>query len=907
MFSFTLPWLLTAFLALPLVWWLLRVMPPRPRTVKFPAFFLLDDLATDIKSPAKTPWWLLLLRLLAVICLILALADPVLRMERKIPGFGGTALVVIDNGWSAAASWDARIHKVREYMAQLRREKRTVMLLPTAPSATDGRLHAAGVMDAAEAEAFLSRLSPQPWPTDRAAAIAQSKDILAQQNISHVLYFSDGLDDEHLLPLVENLRSGGGVTFFDDAVVNNPHILRRAEGESGTLAFTLERLRATSSPVELSLTGYAANGGVIDGYKFSFPAGARMADVTWDLVKEKRGDVARVALDAPQMAAAVWLSDAQWQQHPVGIVTAAADPGNQGFLNEAFYLTRALAAGGRVDTGTVENVLKQPVSAVIWPDSAVLTAAERMALLNWVEEEGGFLIRFAGPNLAAASADPLLPVPLRQGQRAMQGAMTWEKPVALGGIPVESPLAGLAVPKDVSVARQVLADPVPEVFEKSWLQLDDGTPLMTGGKLGRGTVALIHTTAGPDWSDFCYSGLYVEALQRMVSLGAGISGFKAQAILPPIRVLDGLGRLAPAARDSAAGAYDPKKDFIPSPATPPGLYGDSRVFQALNLGDALPAMQPAAAMPASIDTKDYAPSAERSLKKMLLQIFIWLVLIDTVVTLGLRGLISLPRRRVAVAAAAGLLLLCLTSPAAAQPSRADLVSEIHLAYIETGDQQTDTISHNGLTALMNVISSRTNIKVKGVQAVNPATDQLSYYPLIYWPMSDAQTALTAAAARNIRNYMAQGGMILIDTRDQQFAGDDGVVANSTPGLRRLRKLTEDVPLAELMPVSEGHILTKSFYLLDDFPGLYAGGRLWVEKEPSPNFDSVTSVVIGGGDWAAAWSLEPQDMSRFTPQPGGERQREMAYRFGVNIAMVALAGSYKADQVHVPFILERLNP
>src|SRR5690606_4542427 len=153
------------------------------------------------------------------------------------------------------------------------------------------------------------------------------------------------------------------------------------------------------------------------------------------------------------------------------------------------------------------------LSAMIWPDSAALTPAERDSLLAWVER-GGFLIRFAGANLAAGTDDPLLPVPLRYGQRAMQGAMTWEKPLGIGDIPPQSPLYGLAVPPDVTVARQVLADPTPEVFEKTWLQLSDGTPLVTGGPVGKGVVVLVHTTAGTDWSNFCYSGLYVEALRR---------------------------------------------------------------------------------------------------------------------------------------------------------------------------------------------------------------------------------------------------------------------------------------------------------------------------------------------------------------------------------------------------------
>ena len=143
-------------------------------------------------------------------------------------------------------------------------------------------------------------------------------------------------------------------------------------------------------------------------------------------------------------------------------------------------------------------------------------------------------------------------------------------------------------------------------------------------------------------------------------------------------------------------------------------------------------------------------------------------------------------------------------------------------------------------------------------------------------------------------------MVVFDTRDAQFSGGEGT------GAKALKMVTQGLQVPELAEVGEGHILTKSFYLLSDFPGRFAGGKLWAEKEPSPGHDGVTSVIIGANDWAAAWSEDQRDRARFDISPGGERQRETAYRFGVNLAMTALAGNYKSDQVHVPYILERMQ-
>ena len=103
-----------------------------------------------------------------------------------------------------------------------------------------------------------------------------------------------------------------------------------------------------------------------------------------------------------------------------------------------------------------------------------------------------------------------------------------------------------------------------------------------------------------------------------------------------------------------------------------------------------------------------------------------------------------------------------------------------------------------------------------------------------------------------------------------------------------------------------HVLTRAFYLVQDFPGRWTGGQLWVERHEGGVNDGVSSLIIGSHDWAAAWALDDRRRPMFAVVPGGERQREYAFRFGINLAMYAMTGNYKADQVHLPAILERLG-
>ena len=122
----------------------------------------------------------------------------------------------------------------------------------------------------------------------------------------------------------------------------------------------------------------------------------------------------------------------------------------------------------------------------------------------------------------------------------------------------------------------------------------------------------------------------------------------------------------------------------------------------------------------------------------------------------------------------------------------------------------------------------------------------------------------------------------------------------------LQRLGHDLAVPPLAPLTSAHVLARAFYLLQDFPGRYDGGTVWVQRDQDRTNDSVSPIIIGGHDWAAAWAIDAEGRNPYATIPGGDRQRTLAYRFGVNLVMYALTGNYKGDQVHVPAILERLG-
>src|SRR5437773_1748964 len=245
------------------------------------------------------------------------------------------------------------------------------------------------------------------------------------------------------------------------------------------------------------------------------------------------------------------------------------------------------------------------------------------------------------------------------------------------------------------------------------------------------------------------------------------------------------------------------------------------------------------------------------------------------------------------------------------------VSQTRLAYVVTGNADVDSIVKAGLAGLTLFLAQRTALEAGDPVGVDPSRDELAFFPLIYWPVVPGAQKPSQDTLNRVDAYMKQGGTVLFDTRDAIEAppGENG--ASQTPGMRTLREILSSLDVPELEPVPREHVLTKTFYLLRDFPGRFNSGQTWVEtlpreddddaaSRPARGGDGVSPVIITSNDLAGAWAHRPDGQPMLPLTPGEPRQREFAFRSGVNIVMYTLTGNYKADQVHAPALIERLG-
>jgi Domain of unknown function (DUF4159)/Aerotolerance regulator N-terminal len=897
--AFVSPWLLVALAGLPIIWWLLRVTPPAPRRIAFPAIRLLLGLVPREETPARTPIWLILLRMTLAALVILAVAHPLLNPQARLAS-SGPIILVVDDGWAAARDWPARQAALIDLLGEADREDRQVVLVTTAPTASDEPPAASTPMRAADARAAIEPLQPKPWLVNRRAALARLEG-LSLPDANSAIWLSDGIaagggEEELAAYLVKR----GSLRYLAAPSAEAPLMLAAGDANAQDVAVVLRSL-PTSAPRLYQVRASGEDGRLLARQRATIEPGAKAADVRLALPSELRNRISRIEIEGDQSASSVLLIDERWRRRPVGIV-AAANTKAQPLLGQNYYIERALGPFSEIRRGSAADLLKRELAVLIFSDTGPDSPAEEAAIGKWIEG-GGLLLRFAGPHLAE-QGDHLLPVRLRHGGgRTIGGALSWERPAKLAPFAPDSPFAGLAIPADVTVSRQVLAEPDLDLANKTWARLVDGTPLVTAEKRGQGWIVLVHTTANADWSNLALSGLFLEMLRRIEAMSQGITEAGEDA-LAPLETLDGFGRLQRAPSMARPIPGREMATATASPRHPPGFYGTADARRALNLSTGITDLRPIEHLPQGTVRETFAIGREIDLRPPLLTAALLLALADLVIAYALRGLL---RRRPARLAAL-VILVVLGGSSVARADDAFVVqatSELRLAYIQTGNPETDALSRAGLLGLTATLNRRTAVETAEPLAVDLERDELIFFPLLYWPVVSTQAAPSPRAVERINRYLETGGTILFDTRDANDQAP-GAVGGVTSSAQRLRHLVAGIKMPPLVPIPPDHVLTKSFYLLHDFPGRWNVGTLWVEPVEDRINDGVSSVIVGANDWAGAWAVDGQGRAAFAVVPGGEPQREMAMRFGINLVMYVLTGNYKSDQVHVPAILERLG-
>jgi hypothetical protein len=940
--GFAQPLVLLGLLALPVLWWLLRLIPPRPRRIEFPPTRLLFDIAPKEETPARTPWWLTLLRLTLAALLIIAAAGPMWNPPIAAQQGSAPLALLIDDGWSSASTWDARLQTLDDIVARAESDGRGVALIPLSDVTRDVSLETPG-----SARLRIRQLSPKPYTLERSEALPMIRKFLSGAPGAEIMWLADGVDLGRTADFVQGLadiKERGSTTVIVGGIAS-AKALTAADNAAGGLSVKV--LRSAASGDELGLIrAIDLKGLPLGDANFVLSGSQTETEAQFDLPVEIRNDIARIEIVSERSSGAVQLLDKRWRRRTVGVMSGSTADTAQPLLASNFYLSRALTPFADVrlaERGSpaeaVARFIEQQVPMMILADVGNVAGEARDRLIRWIEA-GGVLVRFAGPRLAAGD-DTLVPVKLRRGGRILGGSLSWDQPQQLASFSREGPFGTMPVPSDVTVTRQVLAEPEAGLGERTWAALADGTPLVTAVRRGKGVVILFHVTADARWSNLPLSGAFVDMLRRVVALAGSIQAETQQQasreVVPPTRILNGFGAFGPPPAN--ARPVPVNYSSRATAANPPGFYGPPEGLLAVNTLAASDRLKAVDFAPLNARIEAYRLGEPTDLRGPLFLGALLLLLADALIVFWLAGGLYrlIPRRATAamimLAAVTGLAFSIVDAQAQGTPRpqsapqapsnpqrdqfAAKATVETHLAYVITGDAEVDAISKAGLQGLTLFLAQRTALEAGEPIGLDIARDELAFFPMIYWPVVPNAQKPTPQALARIDAYMKQGGTVLFDTRDSVMAPPGPGGETRSPGMVALRTILSSLDIPELEPVPRDHVLTKTFYLLRDFPGRFNSGQLWVEampaekeddedKRPARGGDGVSSLIITSNDLAGAWAQRPDGQPMLPLAPGEPRQREFAFRAGVNIVMYTLTGNYKADQVHVPALLERLG-
>ena len=888
MIQFASPLILLALAILPMIWLLLRAVPPIPVERAFAAVTLLLGLKDKDQVSERTPWWLLLMRIIALGAIIFGLAKPELR-------YGETSftqdrmLIVLDGGFAHEKFAQGHREQIESLLSSAETDQKLVAVLDIAnPDALDWKT----------ADFHRERLAswtPKPWVLN----FNDSFDQVASVSSSHdTVWFSDGLaHDNQRLALLDVFKDRGNVEIR--APSGDIGLLRSVSRDGDELIAQVSFSNMPTAVPNVVFRGLNPSGTRVEFARV--PVSLDTLRATVSLPAELSARLTDVVLERENHAGAFMHVSDYLARPRVGLFSTDPSEEVAELLQSLHYLRTALRQNAELVEQSLDDILISKPDAIFVTDVSRLP--DEAKLINWVTN-GGTLVQFAGPKTALNAVDlgasELMPVRLRQGGRQLGGAMTWETPKQLAPFSRQSPFFGLEIPDDVVVNAQVLAEPDADLSSRVIAELSDGTPLVTRMSLGDGQVVFFHITANADWSNLALSELFVEMNKRLVSraLALDSTGIPDDMTWQSVKLVDHVGALIDPEIPISVSSEQLKSSGI-SAEVPGGIYTSDEFTIARNIGAGVEDIGPMKWPDDVMVRVGGDVENARPLAQYLFILAMLLLMADVFASARVAGRLVLL-----------ISCICVGVPAEVRAQgELSAASEITFAHVLTGDQRLDQMAWSGLFGLSDALFFRTSVEPSLPVGVNVEFDELAFYPFLYWPVPDQKVSLTPTAVDRLNRYMRQGGVIVFDSRDA------GTGITQT----HLRDLLRQLDIPPLDPLPKDHVMNRTFYLIQDAPGRYLDGQVWVEaaakkeqSDPALPFrklnDGVTPVIIGSNDWAAAWAINQQGDPIYPIGRGraGERQREMAIRFGINLVMHVLTGNYKSDQVHVPALLDRLG-
>ncbi len=889
------PYALWGLLSIPIIYYVVRSFPPAPKTFEFSSIYLLKSFNTKITTKSNCPLWLLIFRIFLILLLIAYYSKPYLdksKINKDIENY----VVYTDLGWSLASEWNKYKNTIHNIMLEANTLKKNFYLVNNSDKENNDYMRFSTTKNLF---AYFEKNTPNPWQINTENLLENLNKLKFKKNSRYFYIFSNydiqsikkrniikDIREKH--PDLKIINLVKSVRLIEEPIINGEKIQIKVK-RFGEL---------TKSNFVLKITSYS--GQIVLSKTYEFADKSTTTTINEKFPISVINQLKKIEIIGERHAAATFFFDDFHKKKEIGILLEGKSYEKSPFLSPVYYIEKALNKENKIIFGKLDKLLDSKVNILIFPDKGEINTKLSKNLEKWLSS-GGLLIRFSGPKLAKKSSKFLTTDNKNIKIRFMGGTLSQKNTIGIEDFPNNSIFRDLIIPKDIIIKKQLLLDFKNETSSNILASLKDGTPLVSSKDYGKGKILLFHFTANNDWSNIPMTSLFVDMLARATLLNQidEINSFKEVNIKYQI---NGFGELEKTdkiikSRDSFA-----LRSSFPNKRNIPGIYENEELSIAFNLAG-------------KVDTKffedkdfynrktsDEFSKSVYDLSNILLFLFLIISALDILVSSLLKNNINLFKIMKNKMSIINLFILFILLSKFNYLEANNLANGTYLAYVKNKDQKINEISYRGLLSLSKALDRRTSISPKGVEEINLSEDDIYYFPIIYWPTGKELTKLVPKIKIKIKNYLNNGGIILFDA--SAFFKD--ISLGKKNKYREITKYFEQISLNELTPISNNHTLSRSFYLLNNYPGRWDRGTLLVDSNSINTNDGVSSIILGFNDWASAWAFDDNNFPLFPVVPGGERQRELAFRVGINVIMYALTGNYKNDQIHSKSILNRLR-
>ncbi len=915
--NFLYPALLWTALALPILWFVFKTIPPHPRLIKLPTARFLKDIETEDSQKDDIPWWLKALRILMMAMIILAAAAPFLAPKTDITIDGEALGIVFDNSWAAAPQLENQKDKALSLILRAEQKGKNIVLIEAIPEHKN--LSPITIVTPADARNRVKHIHAYPWEADHSAlleALKAQQEKLTQAKTYH--WLGHGYNDGDIEVVSDYIAEKGKVIYYKPEDKKIARTLKSALNKDGRDSYKFMQFDGfyynDQSDFKLYLKDRFST--VLSFIGLDDILNNTNEDITtlWNSIDNDDDAVpSYMQLGIFKHAGAVYYLPAEILKQKVGVLSAhdAVDNEESPLIQSIYYISKAVEGKAPYSIDPLDKLLDWGAKLIIVPEDFVLSQKDIQRLDKWVND-GGTLLRFPPSKQGhGETIDTLIPIELLAEERSIAGRLDWQEPLTLAKIPEDSPLAGIPLDKSLEIKRQVLATPSAKDHAQIWAVASDGTPIISARAQGHGLIILIHTQAKPGWSNMPITGFFVNVLHRIVDISSGarmqiskttdIENPESQSFAP-YKLINASGELVAPDQTQAELTIQDIRSKPLSYDFRPGIYHSNNAEYIINLGDKLGPLRLVSAKDIKGTIEGYSTEVNINLQIYFLLAALFLFFCEWLSSALLSGarykLHFVPRFKASILLCALLIGLLTAAPAWAQSrDDAERANSLNLAYVETANPIVNAMAQKGLQYVANAIMQRTALQNVRVTPVNISNDDLAFYPLLYWPIES--TPLGDKAYAKLNDYMNTGGMLFVDIRNGRKLSQSFYAQNQPLSL-----LSEKLFIPLLKPLPEEHVLRKSYYLLStaNIAGRYDGGDIWLDLGDNSGSTAiednqhVAAFIIGANDWISLWADESADIYK----------REKALRFGINLVMYALTGTYKQDQVHTKAILERLE-